>query len=118
MSTSDLDLQRERAARNQATLRSVNERIDGLSAVFQPDDNAQYVYVCECDDMSCLERIAISHDEYRRVRRHPTEFFVVPGHERPEVEEVVDQNSRWLVVRKIGVGATVATELAQPRGER
>lgn len=117
MSTSDLDLQRERAGRNQATFRAVNERIAELSSEFQLDDGGA-LYVCECDDMSCLERIAISHDEYRRVRRHPTEFFVVPGHEHLEVEEIVDRTDRWLVVRKLGAGATVAVELDQSRDEQ
>ena len=59
----------------------------------------------------CLERIEVSHDEYARVRRHANEFIVKPGHEIPQVEEVVHRETRWIVVRKLGVGAEIAAEL-------
>jgi|tagenome__1003787_1003787.scaffolds.fasta_scaffold17066201_1 hypothetical protein len=110
MTVSDLDLRRERAARNQSLFREVNERIDELN-----DGGVGEVprYVCECLDTECVEQLAIPHDEYERIRRHPTEFFVIPGHELLEVEEVVHREDRWLVVRKLGAGAKVAAEAAE-----
>lgn len=111
MSSSELDLQRERAARNQAVFREVNEKIDQLN-VRLSDLNAASEYVCECLDLSCTELISIPHDEYARIRRDPTEFVIVPGHEQPHVEEVVHREPRWLVVRKQGVAGAVAAQLA------
>jgi hypothetical protein len=107
----ELDRRRERAARNQGLFREVNERIDELNAQIGNGD-AIPQYVCECLDTECVEQIAIPHDEYRRIRRHPTEFIVIPGHELLEVEEVVHREERWLVVRKLGAGAKVAAEAA------
>lgn len=54
----------------------------------------------------------LTHDEYRQLRHDPAEFAVIPGHEQLDVEEVVDRNARWLIVRKIGVGAEIAEQLA------
>jgi|SRR5581483_6963041 len=99
-SAGDVD-RRQRAVRNQALFRQVNQRIEELTARFtEPDE--QVGYVCECLDITCLELISIPHDAYKQIRRHPTEFIVVPGHEDLTIEEVVDKATRWLVVRIIG----------------
>ncbi len=113
MISSGLDLQRQRAARNQAVCRDVNDRIDELNEQLGSDD-ALPQYICECLDVSCGERIAIPHHDYLRIRRNPVEFVVVPGHEDLQVEQVIDRETSWLIVRKLGVGAKVAAELAQP----
>ena len=111
MSGSDLDVQRRRAGENQALFRTVNYRIDELNRRFGSSEVSRFV--CECLEPACVELIAIPHDEFERIRRNPTEFFVIPGHEVPQVEEVVHRDERWLVVRKLGVGAKVAAELAE-----
>lgn len=111
MSTDDIDHQRERAARNQALFRQVNNRIEELVQRFQLEAEG-FSCVCECADVECAERIEVPHDEYERIRRRPTEFIVKPGHELPEVEEVVHRESRWVIVRKIGAAAEVAEKLA------
>jgi hypothetical protein len=106
-----LDSRRERAARNEALFREVNERIDDL-AVLAPNRDELSQYVCECQNVSCAELIAMPQEDYRQVRRDPAEFVVAPGHERTELEEIVRRGEGWLVVRKLGAGADVADELA------
>jgi hypothetical protein len=50
--------------------------------------------------------------DYEDVRSDPTHFAVLPGHEIPDVEEVVGRNEGFLVVRKkAGAAAALATEL-------
>ena len=44
--------------------------------------------------------IAISVAEYESVRRDPTRFAVVPGHEIADIEDVVECAERYAVVRK------------------
>ena len=34
--------------------------------------------------------------------------FVVPGHERPDIERVIGRRAEYLIVEKIGEGAEVA----------
>lgn len=114
MTSAELDLQRERAARNQAICRDVNERIDELNERFGGDHAVPH-YLCECLDLTCGQLLAIPHDEYLRIRRNPIEFLVLDGHEDPQVEEVVHRDAGWVIVRKLGVGARVAAELAEPQ---
>jgi hypothetical protein len=99
----DLDERRARAALTQALFREVNDRIHELGEQFA-GETAQYV--CECPEVNCTELIrGLTRDEYRQIRLDPAEFVVAPGHERLDVEEVVDRNRRWLVVRKLGTPA-------------
>jgi hypothetical protein len=107
----ELDDQQVHAARNQGLFREINERIDELGELWASDQTGQYV--CECLDTACTEVVrGLSRDEYQQIRCDPTEFVVLPGHERLQVEDVVHRTPRWLVVRKIGTGSEVAERLA------
>ena len=48
--------------------------------------------------------------EYERVRGEPTQFVMVPGHEAPEVERVVDATRRYVIVDKHPEEQEVALE--------
>ena len=103
------DLRRERAARNQSLFREVNERIESLDtlALFAS-------FLCECADQACDAIVSMTLEEYETVRAHGNTFLILPGHELPEVEEIVDACDRFLVVRKLGVAADLA-EARDPR---
>jgi hypothetical protein len=58
-----------------------------------------------------VERIPLTLEEYESVRRGANRFFVLPEHVVSEVEEVVESNARYLVVSKLGEGASVAKQL-------
>jgi hypothetical protein len=49
-------------------------------------------------------------DEYEAIREHPARFPVLPGHELPDVETVVETHERYLVVEKQGTARDVAIE--------
>jgi hypothetical protein len=107
----DLEAQRERAAQNQSLFREINERIDELEERWHTDSGAQYL--CECLDTSCMNRIpGLSRHEYQQIRSDPAEFVILPGHEKPDVEEIVERTPHWLIVRKIGTAGEVAEQLA------
>jgi hypothetical protein len=104
------DDRRALAALSQGLFREINERIDELGELWAGDQTGQYV--CECLETTCTEIVrGLSRDEYHQIRCEASEFVVLPGHERLDVEEVVDRHPRWLVVRKIGTGAEVADHL-------
>ena len=42
------------------------------------------------------------------MRAVETQFVVLPGHERAEIEDVVRGTENWLVVRKRGEAAEIA----------
>jgi hypothetical protein len=101
-----MDARAERVGKNEAVFREVNERINDLTR----ENTAEYL--CECGNATCTETIHMTVAEYERVRADPTHFAVLPGHEIPEVEDVVGRNERFLVVRKkVGPAAALATEL-------
>jgi hypothetical protein len=99
-----------RVALNEAVFREVNDRIEELAESFQLQ-NEPLNLVCECGDPTCVEHISIPHDEYEAVRREPTHFAVSPGHEIPDVEEIVEKRRGYDVVRKReGAPAKIAEE--------
>ena len=106
-SYSQLDLRRERAARNESAFRELNERTNDLNN----DDGLFTVFVCECEDEGCVEPVSLTTKEYEAIRAHSNSFFVIPGHETPMVDQVIEKAESYLVVRKRGAGAEVAEEL-------
>lgn len=102
------DLQQERAAKNQAVFRDVNEGIRDITEVQQ---ETRGEILCECEDLTCIARIPVSIQEYERVRAHGDRFLLLDGHETPEVETIVDRTDRYVVVEKIEHGAVVAHRL-------
>jgi hypothetical protein len=99
----------DRAARNQSLFREVNERLEAIAETFQ--DAAQTTFVCECAELGCTEQVALSMDEYEAVRNDPNNFAVLPGHVYADVERVVRENERFVVVAKLHEAAVIATEL-------
>ena len=94
-----MDEHARKAGENEALYRAVNEKIEDLSAAFGTLTDSMTV-ICECGDGGCAEQILIPIAEYERVRAEPTFFVILPGHEIPDVEDVVEQNGNYDVVRK------------------
>jgi hypothetical protein len=88
-----------RIGENEAVFREVNERIEGINQAFAVTADAMDL-VCECGHADCVERVAVDVQAYERVRADPTLFFLVPGHDEPDVETVVDEAAGYAVVRK------------------
>lgn len=97
----------ERAGRNEALFREVNENIAKLEERL-PGVSETMPAICECAHANCTTQIHISPDEYASVRRHPDRFIVAPGHEESSVEHVVEERDRYVVVEKEGVAAAAA----------
>jgi hypothetical protein len=90
----------QRAARNEEIFRGVNERIeDGAE---QHGVEGTLPFHCECGSGVCVETIELLLSEYERVAHHRYRFVVVPGHEDPSIERVVERHPAWLVVEKTG----------------
>ena len=105
------ELRRHRLEENQSLFRELNERI-GASADAQGTDVHAYEFVCECASIECFERFELALGDYHRVRDTSERFLVVAGHERPEVEEVVERLHGVAVVEPRAVGEGEATAAA------
>lgn len=89
----------ERMVKNEALFRQVNERLKEIGESFSlVAEHAEFV--CECPDATCTARISMSLDEYERIRAKPAHFFMVPGHQRPEIEDVVEEHDHYVVTVK------------------
>lgn len=109
-----VDDEREiRAARNQSLFRAVNEKIREVNEAFA-EISGTFAIACECFDTRCVQTLQISDDAYRQIRAHPHRFAVLRGHVLPEVEEIVEERSGYVVVEKVRVAAEVA-EALDPR---
>ncbi|GAC1362960.1 MAG: hypothetical protein NVSMB32_03950 [Actinomycetota bacterium] len=99
----------ERAALNEVASRDLNE---GIEASHEKAGRQGYVrMLCECANGQCDRVIAISLGEYEAVRRNPRRFVVARLHVLPEIETVVEDRERFLVVEKdTPVGAALAEE--------
>ena len=96
----------ERVGKNEALFREVNERIREITTW---DTGAEFL--CECGDPDCTQPIVMTVEEYEAVRSRPTRFVIVPGHEVPDLERVVERTDRFAVVEKLpGKPTTIAVE--------
>jgi hypothetical protein len=99
-----------RLAENEARFRDINERMrEGLRPVARPDE--QLPFICECGAAECKDTVALTPTEYERVRADPRDFAIVPGHDVPEVEDVIGgEDQRYAIVRKKPPGDRIAQE--------
>ena len=94
-----MDARQERRARNESLFRDVNERIAGVRQTLAvASDEGQFV--CECHELGCAARFTCGLSEYEQLRADPTTFAVVPGHEDPSVENVLEERGEYTIVRK------------------
>lgn len=107
------DSVQERLGANEAVFREINEGIE--RGQWPGEEDSPVSFRCECARLGCNELIELSLREYERVRANPRRFIVLPGHERLDVEKVVERNPGYFVVEKIEAAADHAIE-TDPRG--
>jgi hypothetical protein len=107
------DLRDQRIAENEALFRAANER----AADWEERDRAEAVepYFCECADPECREKVKLRGSDYERVRSNSALFFVLPGHEIPDVETVIESHPEWNVVEKSEPEAREVAAETDPR---
>jgi len=112
----DEEGRRAKIAANEAVFRQVNERIEGLHrSMLDGDAESEMAVVCECGDLACVQQVSLDVRSYEQVRSEATLFIVVPGHDIPDVEEIVSRRDGYDVVCKNrGLGRSVA-EATDPR---
>ncbi len=106
---------RERVARNEASFREINETLEGGLRSAPREDGELSGFVCECGDRDCTALVHATLPQYQAVRADPMLFLICPGHEVPDVEDVVERGDRYAVVRK-HEDARAIVEQTDPRG--
>jgi hypothetical protein len=99
----------ERVARNETTSRDLNEQLEEAHDGAPPDRPVRML--CECGMETCDRLLAITTPEYEQLRSDPRQFVVILDHVMRDVERVVSQTDRFVVVAKLdGTPAAVAIE--------
>jgi len=92
---------------NEAAFRRVNEAIQaGRSDAGGGGLNL----ICECGRLGCTEHISVPEATYTAVRADPRRFMIVPGHEVPEAERIVETFDGYVIVEKTGEAGDVAAQ--------
>lgn len=99
----------EQAAANEAVARDLNEDIE--AAHEEAGRKGMVPMLCECGRPDCEHVVPITLDEYEEVRADPRRFAVAPDHVEAQIDQVVEDEGRFLVVEKRpGTPAAVAEE--------
>ena len=110
-----VDARETRLARNETLFREVNERIEDLALTHDDADHV-YEFLCECSNANCDLRLSVPLSTYEQARADSAVFIVAPGHDLPEIEEVVLRGAGFQLVRKQGEAAELAEE-TDPRSD-
>lgn len=102
-----------RVATNESAFREVNEAIE--RGLWQGEADSLVAFRCECASLDCDRLVELTPREYERIRTEPRWFFVLPGHEIPEVETVLETHEGYVVVEKRAQAGAIA-EARDPRG--
>lgn len=99
----------ERVAKNEVVAREINEQIDRAHEEAPADRTIRVL--CECGRDECDRILAITPQEYERVRADPRRFAVAHTHVIPDVEVVLWETERFAVIgKRDGRAAEVAVE--------
>ena len=94
-----MDDRTRRLGENEVLFREINERLEGLNKTFSTMTD-KIEFVCECGQLGCIERFAMTAAEYEELRGDATTFAVRRGHEIVDIEEVVADRKSYVVIRK------------------
>jgi hypothetical protein len=90
----------DRVAENEAVFRQINERVASWEEHQEAAPTDTIMFFCECGNLKCFERVCLTRPEYKALRTNPARFAVVPGHEVPDVEQVVERHAGYFLVEK------------------
>ena len=101
---SDVSPSQRRLVENEQIMESLNrrleERVDEIRDETGVPDSEPVRFFCECSDLECRGRIALTPERFERIHRDPALFVLLPGHEEASIETVVDTWGDHVVVRK------------------
>lgn len=81
-----------------------------MNAEVGPRTKEEWEFLCECADTACISTISLTWAEYEAVRSVRTHFPILPGHQVPDVERVVENTRRFCVVENFGEAGELAVE--------
>jgi hypothetical protein len=84
----------DRIAQTESFFRAVNDEIA------RTDGHGTTLFLCECGNSACTEGIELTSAALQHLHAERGLSVVLPGHEIPDLETVVDSHDGYLVVRR------------------
>ena len=109
-----MDAREERLACNEILFREISESIEVVAQSQGAGDHV-FDFMCECTNVDCTLSLPLALAVYEDTRGAPDLFLVAPGHDLPEIEDIVQRGDGYQVVRERGDVARFAAE-RHPRG--
>jgi hypothetical protein len=101
---------KQRQAQNEALYRATNREIERASKAIGEGAENEFEMLCECGREGCRAVLSLTVGEYDHIHARRERFLVLPGHENPKIEQVVERTERHYVVDKFGEAAEIARE--------
>src|SRR3954452_17753341 len=89
---------RERVASIEGAGREVNEQI--VRRWGELSEGGRALFRCECGIGACVEGVWLPLGVYEQVRQDAMRFVIRPGHELPDVEDIVERGDGYAIVHK------------------
>ena len=99
-----MDTRLERIAENERLLHEANDEVELLA--LEDDrgkahrESTEVEFFCACGRPDCDETLLLTVAQYEAAHVEPHRFVVVPGHETPAIERVVERYETHNVVEK------------------
>ncbi len=105
-------LHQRRQVENEVVFRQTNEKVikdideiktaagaDGFTELVH-DSSMPIHFLCECSDENCAGRIVLAQDKYKNLHKNKSRFIILPGHNKPAIERIIEETKSYLVVEK------------------
>ncbi len=112
-----------RLAENEVLFREANEEVPkalaALKSAAESEGHGSLVknvdmllhFSCECSDENCRKKIILKPSKYRELHQNRSQFLLIPGHNVPEIERIVLNEDKYMVVEKYKVPPLKAARL-------
>jgi hypothetical protein len=100
----------ERIAKNEVVMRAANREIQHAEEEVGNGSQGRFEVLCECGREDCDGMLTLTIAEYEEIHRRHDRFVVLPGHNTPDIENVVEERDAFLVVDKFGDAEQIAED--------
>lgn len=89
---------------NEQLIQARNENFkNALKKFYSPDRTAVHEkmnFFCECSDLQCKGYVVLSISQYEAIHARDDRFVIMPKHDLPKVEKIVDHTAGYDIVEK------------------
>jgi hypothetical protein len=105
-----VDGRQERISKNEVVMRAANRELQRAEEEVGNGSEQRFDVLCECGREDCDGMLSLTVAEYEEIHRERDRFVILPGHNTPGIESVVEERDSYLVVDKFGEAEQIAED--------